>query len=62
MKKNTVTGKSSKELNDLLKEKRKSLFDFRFNILGGKIKNVKEGRGLRKEIARIMTELTNVKA
>jgi ribosomal protein L29 len=62
MKKNTVNGKTSKELNDLLKDKRKKLFDFRFNILGGKIKNVKEGRGLRKEIAQILTELNNVKA
>ncbi len=56
MKTSPVKGKNQKELADLLVEKRKKLADFRFNIATGKIKNVKEGRSLRKEIARILTE------
>lgn len=62
MKKTTLKGMDNKELDTLLEEKRKKLFDFRFNIIGGKMKNVKEGRTLRKEIARILTEKNSVKA
>ena len=50
----------SKKVSDLQKElaeKRKALYDFRFGVAGSKIKNVKEARGLRKDIARILTEL-----
>jgi len=61
MKKVTIKGKDQKELKELLSTKKAKLADFRFNISTGKIKNVKEGRGLRKEIAQILTEL-NVKA
>lgn len=61
-KKNTIKGMDNKELNKLLEEKRTKLFDFRFNIIGGKMKNVKEGRMLRKDIARILTEQNSVKA
>ncbi len=49
--------KNEKDLMKLLSEKKTALQSFRFNISGSKIKNVKEGRGLRKEVARIMTEL-----
>ena len=61
MKTETIKGKDHKELKELLATKKAKLVDFRFNISSGQIKNVKEGRGLRKEIAQIMTEL-NVKA
>ena len=61
MKNVNLKGKDQKELKELLSTKKTKLADFRFNISTGKIKNVKEGRGLRKEIAQIMTEL-NVKA
>jgi ribosomal protein L29 len=50
-------GKTEKDLKKLLADKRKALQTFRFNISGSKTRNVKEGRGLRKDIARIMTEL-----
>ena len=40
-----------------LVENREGLRQFRFGIAGSKTKNVKEGRTLRKEIARILTEL-----
>ncbi len=47
--------KTEKELKALLAEKRVALRNFRFSIAGSKIKNVKEGYGLRKDIARILT-------
>ncbi len=51
-------GKNSKELIKLLLEKRNALQAFRLGNSGSKTKNVKEGKGIRKDIARIMTELT----
>jgi ribosomal protein L29 len=51
--------KSDKDLQKDLKEKRKSLRDFRFGLSGSKTRNVKEGRQLKKEIAQILTELNN---
>ena len=50
--------KNPKDLIKALTEKRNALQDFRFGMSGGKSKNVKEGRTLRKDIARIQTELT----
>jgi ribosomal protein L29 len=54
---NEFKGKTEKDLNKLLADKRKALQTFRFNISGSKTRNVKEGKGLRKDIARILTEL-----
>lgn len=51
--------KSIDDLQKLLAEKREALRLFRFGISGSKLKNVKEGKGLRKEIARILTELNS---
>ncbi len=48
-------GKSAVELSKELVSKQEALRVFRFN-LGGKSKNVREGRAIRKDIARIMTE------
>lgn len=53
-------GKTKEELKGLLADKQEALRKFRFEVAGSKIRNVKEGRGLRKEIAQIMTEI-NVK-
>lgn len=53
------TPKNEKDLIKTLAEKRKALQTFRFNISGSKTRNVKEGRGLRKEIARILTTLNS---
>ncbi len=47
--------KTEKELKTLLGEKRVALRNFRFSIAGSKVKNVKEGYVLRKDIARILT-------
>lgn len=52
-----IKNKSVDELKKLISEKKESLRNFRFGLAGSKIRNVKEGRGLRKEIARMMTEV-----
>ncbi|OHA88243.1 MAG: 50S ribosomal protein L29 [Candidatus Zambryskibacteria bacterium RIFCSPHIGHO2_01_FULL_43_25] len=48
-----------KDLMKLLNEKRVALRGFRFGIAGSKIRNVKEGRSLKKDIARILTEISH---
>lgn len=50
-----------KDLMKTLGEKRAALRDFRFGIAGSKIRNMKEGRALRKDIARILTEINQRK-
>lgn len=50
--------KTPQELNKLIAEKRESLRLFRFDSTGGKTKNVKQSHNTKKEIARIMTELS----
>jgi ribosomal protein L29 len=48
--------KSDKELEKMLKETREELRKFRFSQVGSSTRNVKEGKNLRKKIARILTE------
>ena len=55
---NEFNGKNKDELKKLLVEKRKAIHDFRFAFAGGKVKNVKEGRVARKDIARILTAIS----
>ncbi len=50
--------KTEKDLIKLLAEKAEAMKNFRFGIAGSKVRNVREGRGLRKDIARIETELS----
>ena len=45
------------ELTKLLGEKRKALQGFRFDISGSRIKDLRAGRNIRKEIARIITSI-----
>ena len=52
--------KTDKELEVILTEKKLALSAFRFGIAGSKTRNVKEGNGLKKDIARILTIL-NIK-
>lgn len=54
--------KDDKELSELVAEKRKALRDFRFGIAGTKVRDVKEGKGLRRDIARLLTEQNRRKA
>lgn len=56
-----ITGKSDIDLIKLLNAKRESVRKFRFGISGSKTRNVKEAKNTRKEIARILTELTSRK-
>lgn len=54
-----MTAENEQELRAKLAETREKLRVFRFGMSGSKLKNVKEGRTLRKEIARILTKLSN---
>jgi ribosomal protein L29 len=47
--------KTTEELTKDLREKKEALRVFRFGVAGGKVKNVKEGMSIRKEIAQIFT-------
>lgn len=51
-----IKKKNDKELDKDLVEKRKELRDFRFGIAGSKVRDVKTGKNVKKEIARILTE------
>lgn len=53
--------KSEKDLAKELTEKREALRVIRFGIAGSKNRNVKETKGLKKEVARILTELNSRK-
>ena len=52
-----LINKSKEELEKLLADKREALRVFRFGVAGSKIRNVREGRGIRREIAQILTLL-----
>ena len=52
-----MQNKSDTDLQKLLIEKQEALRNFRFGTAGTKVRNVKEGRTTRREIARILTEL-----
>jgi len=52
-----ISKKSDKELNSLLSEKREALRNFRFASAGSSQKNVREGRTVRRDIARVLTLL-----
>jgi len=60
MKKSNYKGKSKQDLIKTLGERREILRKIRFGTTGSKTRNVKETESVRKDIARIMTEL-NVK-
>lgn len=55
MKFKEIKDKNIGELQKMLQEKRETLRAFRFGIAGSKVRNVREGRGLRRDIARILT-------
>ncbi len=61
MKKTSYIGKSVEDLKKALVDKRGDSRSFRFGTAGSKTRNVKEGKVIKKEIARIMTELTKFK-
>lgn len=49
--------KSKKELQDTLVKLRDKLRELRFNLAGGKVKNIKEVHQTKKDIARILSLL-----
>lgn len=56
-KKINLKDKNDKDLLKELNERRENLRSFRFGIAGSKIRNVKEGRDTKKQIAQILTEI-----
>ncbi len=52
-----ITQKKVEELQSSIAEKREALRAFRFGGAGSRARNVREGREIRKEIARMLTEL-----
>ncbi len=50
-----LSQKNTKELTTLLSEKQTALRTFRFGIAGSNLRNVREGRAIKKDIARIQT-------
>ena len=57
MKTSELRQKSQPELNKLLMEDRERLRVLRFDLASGKVKNVREIRKIKKDIARILTLL-----
>ena len=57
MKKTDFKTKNKTDLVNLFKEKKEDIRNFRFGLSGSKTRNVKEGKKLKKEIARILTVL-----
>ncbi len=51
--------KKDEDIKKLLVEKQDALRAFRLGLSGSKIKNVKEGAEIKKDIARIMTEISS---
>mgnify|MGYP001576064325 CR=1 FL=1 len=52
-----LKAKTPADLAKMISEKREALRVFRFGAAGAKSKNVREGRTIRKDIARILTVL-----
>jgi ribosomal protein L29 len=61
MKSKDLKTKTPADLAKLVSEKREALRVFRFGGAGAKTKNVREGRAIRKDIARILTALNSRK-
>jgi len=61
MKVSEIKQKSKKELQRLLRNDQDKLRQLRFNLASGKVKNVREIRQIKKDIARILTILCQKK-
>ncbi len=55
MKIREIRQKSKEELTKMLSQNRNRLLSLRFDLAGGRVKNVKEIREVKKDIARILT-------
>ncbi|HUO50684.1 MAG TPA: 50S ribosomal protein L29 [Candidatus Paceibacterota bacterium] len=56
-----IKTQDTQELQRTIAEKREALRAFRFGAAGSRSRNVREGRELRKEIARLLTEVNSRK-
>ena len=61
MKVKELRQKSNKELHSLLIEKRNKLLQLKFDLVNKKLKNVREIRETRRDIARILTLIKEMK-
>lgn len=61
MKVKELRKKSKDDLEKILKEEREKLRQMRFDFASGKVKNVREKGNLKKEIARILTILKELR-
>ena len=61
MKKTNYSGKSKADLVKVLSQKWEAFRGLRFGTAGSKTRNVKEAGNIKKDIARIMTELNSKK-
>ncbi|HWO07577.1 MAG TPA: 50S ribosomal protein L29 [Candidatus Paceibacterota bacterium] len=59
MKKTDFAKYKIEDLQKEIAEKREALRGFRFGSAGSRSRNTREGRNLRKEIARLLTELNS---
>ena len=57
----TIKTQSTEELLRTVAEKREALRAFRFGGAGSRVRNVREGRNVRREIAQILTEVRSRK-
>lgn len=57
MKNKDIVKKNKTDLLKTLSEKKLALRDFRFSVSGSNARNVKEGKMVKKDIARILTVL-----
>lgn len=55
MKAQELRNKSEEELHSLLQQEREKLRQLRFDLVAGKVKNIREIRAIKKDIARILT-------
>lgn len=56
-----IKKQSNEELQKAINDNREALRSFRFGGAGSRTRNVREGRNLRREIARLLTELNSRK-
>ncbi|MEK7106769.1 MAG: 50S ribosomal protein L29 [Patescibacteria group bacterium] len=59
---NELKTQSTEELLRSVAEKREALRVFRFGGAGSRVRNVREGRNVRREIAQILTEVNSRKS
>ncbi len=61
MKTSEIKKKSVRDLRKLLNEKREKQRELRFDLIADKLKNYREIRKVKKEVAQILTALRNTK-